>query len=711
MLLKNFGYSLKNIPLPSENTYLKCLTEKVENVLRRMRWTAFFFDNKNENQPDANPNFGFKSNKTPPRSPHLVPFEDDMYEIIQKIEFRKVRNEFQKKLAKDVKSIKENKNLLVSADKTTNLYEMEKEAYSKLLQENITKTYKRSRKGTQEVNREAKVIAKKLKLVDKMEAFVEKEAYITLKDHKENFQSNPKCRLINPAKSQMGKVSKKYLERIVSELSTSLKVNQWRNTDSVIKWFKSIPHKKRTKFLKFDIVEFYPSISEILLDKAIDFAKRHVSISPDEIKTIKHARKCFLVSQREYWMKKGSDSLFDVTMGSFDGAEICELVGILLLNELTNLLGRENVGLYRDDGLAIMDKATGPRLDKMRKDIIALFQQHGLKITIDTNLSTVEFLDVAFDLHRNRYYPHRKPNDPPLYINASSNHPKSILKQVPEMINERISNLSCNAREFSRVKDIYQTALTASNFNKELEYLPKQSKKKSRKRKIIWFNPPYSDNVKTNIGKIFIGLVKKHFPRHHRYYKIFNPSTLKLSYSCMPNIGSIINQHNTEILYPRETGVLSPCDCNDPSACPLDGQCNSVDSVYKATVTSNSTGSHENPEISTTPRDNVYHGIAAGLFKPRYRNHLKAFNNRIYEHDTKLSEYIWKLKDKNIDYTVKWEIVSHAAPYKAGSNRCNLCVSEKVVIARCNDKGLLNKRTELLNKCRHKNKFMLSSVT
>ena len=179
----------------------------------------------------------------------------------------------------------------------------------------------------------------------------------------------------------------------------------------------------------------------------------------------------------------------------------------------------------------------------------------------------------------------------------------------------------------------------------------------------------------------------------------------------MPNMGRIINQHNTEILYPRETGIPEPCDCVNPEACPLGGECQSKNTVYKTTVTSNSSGSHENPVPSTTPRDDFYHGIASGPFKPRYRNHLKSFNNRGYEHDTKLSEYIWKLKDRNIPYTVKWEIISTAEPYRAGSNRCNLCLAEKVVIARCNNKGLLNKRTELLNKCRHKNKFMLSSVT
>ena len=68
-----------------------------------------------------------------------------------------------------------------------------------------------------------------------MEQFTEEDAYVTLKDHKENFLNDPKCRLINPSKSQMGVVSKKLLERIIAEVSQSLHSNQWRNTDAVIK--------------------------------------------------------------------------------------------------------------------------------------------------------------------------------------------------------------------------------------------------------------------------------------------------------------------------------------------------------------------------------------------------------------------------------------------------------------------------------------------
>ena len=284
------------------------------------------------------------------------------------------------------------------------------------------------------------------------------------------------------------------------------------------------------------------------------------------------------------------------------------------------------------------------------------------------------------------------------------------MKQIPEMINERISNLSCNKKEFNKVKDVYQTALNGSGYNKVMEYKPKNDKKKSRKRKIIWFNPPFSSNVKTNIGKEFIKLIRKHFPRHHKYSKIFNVNTIKLSYSCMPNIGNIVKQHNAKVLQSRPANDHNPCNCGNPEVCPLDGLCNSVDTVYKATVTSESNGNPENPIESPTSSDNIYFGICAGIWKPRYRNHCKSFNHRRYEMDSKLSEFIWKLKDKNITYSLKWEIVTHAAPYKCGTNRCNLCLTEKVTIARCKHKGLLNKRTELMNKCRHKNKFMLCSV-
>ena len=98
-------------------------------------------------------------------------------------------------------------------------------------------------------------------------------------------------------------------------------------------------------------------------------------------------------------------------MGSFDGAEICELVGLHLLDKLSSLIGRKNVGLYRDDGLAAINSSSGPVLDKMRKNIIALFKNEGLSITIETNLFETDFLDVTFNLAMGKFFPFRKPNN------------------------------------------------------------------------------------------------------------------------------------------------------------------------------------------------------------------------------------------------------------------------------------------------------------
>ena len=97
--------------------------------------------------------------------------------------------------------------------------------------------------------------------------------------------------------------------------------------------------------------------------------------------------------------------MFDVTMGSYDGAEICELVGLYLLNQLSTVIDKSSVGLYRDDGLAAINNANGPKLDRIRKDIIALFKEEGLSITIETNLIETDFLDVTFNLATKKYFP------------------------------------------------------------------------------------------------------------------------------------------------------------------------------------------------------------------------------------------------------------------------------------------------------------------
>ena len=129
----SFDYSMKNIPIPPQSSYMKNLIEKVEKFVKRIRWKAYFFEHPSEKT--ANENFGFMSNKTPPQNESINPFEDDIYELVKNIEFKSVKNKFQQKLNGDLKNIRNSKNLFVFADKTNNLYEMSKENYNKLLHE------------------------------------------------------------------------------------------------------------------------------------------------------------------------------------------------------------------------------------------------------------------------------------------------------------------------------------------------------------------------------------------------------------------------------------------------------------------------------------------------------------------------------------------------------------------------------------------------
>ena len=110
-------------------------------------------------------------------------------------------------------------------------------------------------------------------------------------------------------------------------------------------------------------MDFYPSISETLLNQAINWGKQFTTITDKDIKIIKHARKSLLFHNNRIWTKRNSDSTFDVTMGSYHGAEICELVGLYILHSLEERFGK-NIGLYRDDGLAVINTKSGRLSDK-----------------------------------------------------------------------------------------------------------------------------------------------------------------------------------------------------------------------------------------------------------------------------------------------------------------------------------------------------------
>ena len=476
-------------------------------------------------------------------------------------------------------------------------------------------------------------------------------------------------------------------------------MNQWHDSDDVIKWFVNLPNKPNGKFIQFDIVEFYPSISKDLLSKTIDFAKTITTISPEEENIIYHARKSLLFTNKNSWVKKEGDPEFDVTMGSFDGAEICELVGLYILHTLSQKYGIDASGLYRDDGLNYLQDPTGHILDFTRKDLIKLFRdEFGLRITIEIGLVVVNFLDVTFDLKKETYRPYSKPNDTLMYINVKSNHPPNIIKGIPKMISDRISKISSNENVFKNAAPQFNNALKSCGYNEEIKFEKRQNNSKnSRSRKIIWFNPPFSINVKTNVAKRFLQIVTKNFPKTHKFHKILNRNTLKVSYSCSPNISSIISSHNKKVLGDPVPIETKTCNCRIKTDCPLKGKCLQKSVIYKCHVKAN----EEDDGVH-------YIGLTEGTFKNRWYNHRHDFRNESKEKSTELSKHVWSLKKAGSTPALSWEIIDHAPAYRNGSKNCNLCLTEKYHIITSNLK-LLNKRTELISKCRHSNKFYFNS--
>ena len=185
-----FDRSLKDISIPPEDQYRKLLLGKTESFINRLRWKTFFYLN-----PDAKPpqkeTYGFKTTKTAPQVKELSDFENELANLVSvgiKFSYRK-RNTYQKELDEKVKEIKNSQKYLLKADKTTNIYKVSTDTYKKLLYDNITKDYKQTTHSTiEKINSEARTIATRLELGDRIEEYSESSAFVTLKDHKENFE-------------------------------------------------------------------------------------------------------------------------------------------------------------------------------------------------------------------------------------------------------------------------------------------------------------------------------------------------------------------------------------------------------------------------------------------------------------------------------------------------------------------------------------------
>ena len=169
-------------------------------------------------------------------------------------------------------------------------------------------------------------------------------------------------------------------------------------------------------------------------------------------------------------------------------------------------------------------------------------------------MKEVNFLDVTLNLSTGLYKTYIKPNDTPLYVHKKSNHPPSIIRNLPAAINKRISSLSANEDIFSKTKQTYQEALRQSEYDFQLKFDPPPpipstplKKKNNRKREITWFNPPFDCQVKTNIGAKFLRLIDQNFPKDHPLHPLINRNTVKIGYRCLPNLKKVIAQHNSKI--------------------------------------------------------------------------------------------------------------------------------------------------------------------
>ena len=161
---------------------------------------------------------------------------------------------------------------------------------------------------------------------------------------------------------------------------------------------------------------------------------------------------------------------------------------------------------------------------------------------------------------------------------------------------------------------------------------------------------------------------------------------------------SIISSHNNTILNP-DVSLEYGYNCRSRNECPLQNKCLTPKIAYRANV-----------QKDINDKKKFYFGVSETVFKKRFRNHKKEFNYVKYRNSTELPQYIWQLRNLNMTPTISWEITA-VIRCAVRIDCCKLCLTEKLFIIKSFDNNqLLNKKSELVNTCRHKNKLLLKSL-
>ena len=170
-------------------------------------------------------------------------------------------------------------------------------------------------------------------------------------------------------------------------------------------------------------------------------------------------------------------------------------------------------------------------------------------------------MHVTFSLKRNTCRTHKKLNDSLTYINTLSNHPPQIIKHLNQTTSKRFSRSSSSPELLKQSKPYYEEVLTKCDYKAKMQYAQpnfQQNNTKKRSRKIIWFKPPFSLNVKANVAVFFVlQLTDTHFPPTNKFHKTLNRNTVKVSYSCTQNISHIIKGNNKKVTQIKRHRQLS----------------------------------------------------------------------------------------------------------------------------------------------------------
>ena len=560
----DYNYSVKDIPAPSQKEYKMALIRRTEEFIIRLRWAFLFFMKPKAFNNDNKANkYKLKNDKFPDKvnHPSLEAFEKELWQMVENVEFKRTNCAYMTKLKIEKEKISNENDLIIKADKSSNMYKINKDRYLEIVQNEISKTYKRVTNPSKIKNMDlnAKNTTDKLGISERIQKTKKAFAKVQVKDHKERFPNDVEYRLLNPAIHEIGIINRKVLRRSVEALKKHLKVNLWKDSSEAVNWFKHIEEKHQTCFIQMDIKKMYSSITKQTFEKTIAWAQsfEFINISKEEIELLYKGRESILFfNQREY--EKRNNPSFDVTEGSFEGAEVAELIDLMILHEIVNvkkLLKANEIAIYRDDCL-IAVRINPLQQDKLRKQLIKLFKEEfKFEITIEINMKVVNFLDVTLNLITNAYNPYTKPGNQPIYVNAKSNHPPNVIKEIPTMINKRLYKLSSNETEFNNNKEIYQQALKNANYkhklvwndsNEEEQRIVEGGIRRNRRRSTLWYNPPFSKTVHTNVAGKFLSLVDKWFGSNPSLKSQFSTLTINSSYSTTRNMQSYIHSYNNK---------------------------------------------------------------------------------------------------------------------------------------------------------------------